>query len=228
MKQFYKKEDLIFEDVPTSKKFINLKDKKFNNLTVLGFAGRFNTQSYWYCECDCGNIIRCYGGDLKRHTTSCGCYQLKVATKHGHAKPGYWTRTYRTWTNMLNRCNNSKDVNYHKYGGRGIKVCDRWLTFTNFLEDMGERPERLTLDRIKNELGYYKENCRWATDIEQSNNKRSNHFLEFNQEKLTIKEWSRKLNINHNTLMKRIRLNWSIEKILTTPVNMNLSHTRNI
>ena len=94
-----------------------------------------------------------------------------MAIKHGHAKRGMVSSTHRIWWAMLERCNNPKDPAYPKYGGRGITVCVRWLRFEQFLQDMGERPEGLSLDRRDNDGGYSPGNCRWATRIEQNRNR---------------------------------------------------------
>ena len=92
---------------------------------------------------------------------------VAAITKHGHAREGKRTRTYKTWENMKQRCLNSNNPKWEYYGGKGITVCTRWLTFKNFLADMGERPEGKSIDRISNRRGYYKKNCRWATKSEQ-------------------------------------------------------------
>jgi hypothetical protein len=93
--------------------------------------------------------------------------------KHGHSPIGKSTATYRTWSHVIQRTTNPQQNAYPHYGGRGITVCDRWRDFRNFLEDMGERPPGKTIDRINNDLGYYKENCRWATIKEQHANRRT-------------------------------------------------------
>lgn len=92
--------------------------------------------------------------------------------RHGHNRKGLRSPTYHTWNGMIQRCTNPRHIRYPDYGGRGISICTKWKAFINFLEDMGERPEGMTLDRINNDLGYYKTNCRWTTNEIQNLNKR--------------------------------------------------------
>src|SRR6185295_20173652 len=115
------------------------------------------------------------------NTRSCGCLSKEVSaklaaklvkTKHGHAPLGNHSPTYVSWNCMLQRCSNPKATEYDCYGGRGISVCKRWKTFVNFLKDMGKRPACKSLDRINNDKGYYKSNCRWATVWEQAASQR--------------------------------------------------------
>lgn len=135
---------------------------------------------------------------------------------HGKRK----TRTYRIWSGMKTRCYNESEKCYKDYGAKGITVCDRWLnSFVNFLEDMGEAPEGLTLDRIDSTKGYSPENCRWATMREQQNNRSNNRVIEYNGESRTLAEWARILNAPYDCLHARLnKLNWSVEKTLTTKV----------
>lgn len=122
------------------------------------------------------------------------------------------------WYKMRQRCLDQNCVSFPDYGGRGIKICERWNSYELFKEDMevGFSPE-LSLDRIDNEKGYYKENCRWADDVTQNNNTRQNNFIEFNGLSKTIPQWARMLGINKNTLKKRhYTLKWSVEKTLST------------
>lgn len=126
--------------------------------------------------------------------------------------------TYKSWGMMKSRCTNPSYNHYHNYGGRGIKVCDRWLeSFENFLEDMGERPKNHSLDRIDVDGDYCKENCRWSTSKEQNNNRRNNHIIEFNGKSQNITAWAEELNIKVDILSRRILRGWSIEDTLSIP-----------
>lgn len=135
--------------------------------------------------------------------------------KHGHCKRIGKTSTYYSWRNMINRVFYKKCDAYKYYGGRNISICKRWLKFENFLEDMGEKPNKKSLDRINNNKGYYKENCKWSTHKEQCNNRRSNVVFTFNNESLTLMQWSEKIGIKWVTLQGRLFRKWSIEKTLT-------------
>lgn len=130
------------------------------------------SQAKWECLCDCGTRRIVDGHSLRRGLSkSCGCWNLEVlkkAKKHGMCR----TPTYDSWIKMISRCNNPKDSDYKAWGGRGIKVCKRWLKFENFFVDMGLKPKKLTLDRINNEGNYKKINCRWATSFQQARNQR--------------------------------------------------------
>jgi hypothetical protein len=121
---------------------------------------------------------------------------------------------------MINRCTNVNNEAYNDYGGRGITVCDRWLnSFEAFYEDMGPRPSpNHSIDREENDLGYYKDNCRWATRVEQNNNRRDNVYYEHNGITKTISEWASEYGIEYRKLYRRlIRDKWDFERAINTP-----------
>lgn len=156
-----------------------LRGEKFGRLEVIGETKHRTRQGSikWMCQCDCGKQIIVDTSSLKNgNTQSCGCLRLdrlrKKITTHGMSD----TPTYNSWCGMLARCNNSKNPRYEDYGNRGIKVCERWSSFDNFLKDMGERPKGKTIDRIDNNLGYGLNNCKWATLSEQQRNTRAKGF----------------------------------------------------
>ena len=146
--------------------------KTFYWLTVLRQAETLKVGIIrWECRCKCGNITVVKSSHLGR-TRSCGCFRRKPI-KHGHAQAGNISRTWRSWQHMRTRCLNPNNDSWHLYGGRGIKICDRWLEFSNFLEDMGERPPNTSLDRINGDGNYEPANCRWATPSIQGQNVRT-------------------------------------------------------
>jgi len=149
-------------------KTIDMIGKRFGRLQVIEDGGRSNSGRFlWKCLCDCGTIKTIRGDSLRDGSIkSCGCFQKDQVTTHGMTK----TREFRSWTAMLNRCKNPNNDAYSHYGGRGITVCERWDKFENFFDDMGKRPKELTIERINNDLGYCKENCKWGTNTEQSRN----------------------------------------------------------
>jgi hypothetical protein len=131
-----------------------------------------------------------------------------------------------TWSGMLNRCHNSNSPCFHRYGGRGIKVCDRWLDFENFRKDMGERPfSSAQIDRIDNDGDYEPLNCRWATLLENIHNKGSLKQITYKGETHILAEWAKKLGIEYGTLYGRIYTKkWNVAKAFETPLNKNYSH----
>lgn len=177
----------------------------------------------WNFICDCGKSIQVNRHDVHTgHTKSCGCLARETTiqrniekTKHGRAR----TIEYGTWAQMKMRCYNKNDKRYNYYGARGIKVCKRWQKFENFFSDMGCRPSpEHSLDRIDNNGNYEPSNCRWATDIEQNNNTRSNKRILFDGRTKTLSEWAREYRVHSGTLYSRLQRGWPIEKALIATV----------
>lgn len=167
------------------RKATDLTGRKFGRLTVI--VPNTKKTGYIYsslCVCECGNKKNIRNALLiNGGTKSCGCLNKELSSirnrKHGLALD----KIYTVWVNMTQRCNNPKSTHFNHYGGRGIFVCERWLFFTNFYEDMNfEYKEELEIDRINNDDGYYKENCRWATKKQSARNRRP---VKLNEEKVT-------------------------------------------
>lgn len=188
--------------------FIDLIGKKFGRWTVLGYVGK-GTQM-WHVICGCGNTAIVSGGNLRGGgSRSCGCLRSDVSrarnTQHGALKNGDKPKAYSIWQAMKKRCSNMNNADYHRYGGRGIKVCERWATsFSNFLADMGECPDGLTLDRIDNDGNYCPENCRWASRKEQSDNKPGVVWVEYQGKRMTAADFARSLGKPTHTVWRNI------------------------
>lgn len=205
----------------------HLEGQKFGRWLVLERSHANSHYSYfWSCVCDCGtrrNVLQ--KSLLSGLSRSCGCLKREVASetskKHGLSN----TKEYKIWAGIKDRCHNPDTPSYKNYGARNIRVCQRWLdSFEDFMEDMGERPSPLhTVDRINNNEGYFPSNCRWATRKQQQRNSRQNRLLTYMGKTLCVAEWSEVIGIEDKVLRSRIERGWSVEKALTTPVNLNLS-----
>jgi hypothetical protein len=209
---------------------INLVGQKFGRLTVVE-RGKNDKQRNprWICKCTCGNHVVVRGGDLRFGSTrSCGCLQRECAaktarwslTKHGMCG----TPTYSSYRAAKKRCQNPNDPSYADYGGRGIKFL--YASFEDFLDDLGERPLGTTLERCDNDGHYAAGCCRWANQIEQQNNKRSNRLITAFGRTRTLTRWAREMGISDYNLRNRLRRGLSPEDALTRPVAVRHSSRR--
>lgn len=202
--------------------------KRYGRWIVLGYAGPRKTASgkrksgAWLCLCDCGNESEVSGNLLRLgKSKSCGCLanDLTRARYTGHD-----TVEYHIWHKMIDRCENPESTVYHRYGGRGISVCERWHVYEDFLNDMGSRPSiKHSLDRINNDGDYEPSNCRWATIREQARNRSDNLRIEYQGITLTLVEWSEKTGIPQATIGYRLRMGWSVDDALSRPPRLGIS-----
>lgn len=202
-------------DIPTGTRFGRL--AVLTEMPVFVDPGGQRRRKF-QCKCDCGNVAIVHLASLRCGATkSCGCLRKErhaaALTKHdmGHRPE------YNIWCGMKNRCSNPADPVFHRYGGRGINVCDRWReSFTAFFADMGSRPSPdHSIDRIDNDKGYSPGNCRWATRQEQNRNRRDNRLLTFDGQTLCLAEWAEETGICYNTLHGRLSRGYTVEQALT-------------
>lgn len=211
---------------PRSGNFINLTGQRYGRLTVTGYAGGDGKHSYWWCRCDCGTEAKVSANKLRKaHTKSCGCLSADVCrssfTTHGMSRDPL----YNVWAKMRNRCSSTKDPAFPDYGGRGIRVCQRWINgdgsregFACFLDDMGPKPSPShSLDRIDNNGDYTPENCRWATKTEQARNRRSNYRVTMGGRSCALSEACEQLGLPFALVNSRIQQGWSTERALSQP-----------
>lgn len=204
---------------------IDLAGKKFGRLTVICRHDLWHGSARWKCLCECGNTSYVVGGQLRSgHSRSCGCLNREISSnhlkKHGQSESNNWesTAAYRSWSSMLQRCDNANNPHYSSYGGRGISVCNDWRDFRNFYRDMGDRPVGTTIDRIDPNGNYEPGNCRWADKKIQQNNLRNNVVINFNGKTQTLSYWADELGISKQCLDSRLRRGWGVERALTKPV----------
>ncbi len=199
-------------------KFIDLSGEVFGDLSVIRRDGHIQGHVGWRCTCRLCGSERIYAANNLRsgNSTSCGCAR---AVTHGMKG----TREYRTWQHMKARCTNPKNDNYPLYGERGIRVCKRWMrSFDAFFSDMGPRPPGHTLDRKNNEGDYTKRNCRWATSLVQSRNKRNTKMLKMGGREMILADWSKEFGLPMERVRGRLRSGWSLERALTADANPGL------
>jgi len=199
--------------------------KRFGYLTVIRLEGSNNRKERtWRCKCDCGKetVVPSY---RIRHggVTSCGCHQRDCNYRSKKAKNN--PRLYRVFKDMHRRCQYEKDPNYPNYGGRGIKVSEVWSKFDDFCDwalehgyDANAEYGACTLDRIDTNKDYFPENCRFVDMIEQSNNRRNNHYIVFNGKKQTVTQWEREYNLYSGAINSRLKKGLTIEEAITKPI----------
>ncbi len=192
--------------------------KKFGRLTVLSEGNHRKYPKGWISYmnfiCDCGTIKEIELNSVKRgKSTSCGCYNREIASKnfttHGFSMISKTEKhpDYCIWSKMKARCLNKSDKSYPHYGGRGIKVSDRWLRFEGFLEDMGWRPsKKYSIERVNYNGDYCKENCKWILKSQQSKNKRDVPMIEYNDKLYCLADWCRVLNLPYTTMRHRVNV----------------------
>lgn len=214
----------------------SLTGQRFHSLTVIGFSHRRyspnGTAKYiWNCSCDCGKIVGVDGYKLRHgHTKSCGCQKIVTLKNRNttHAMAGSKPHPmYTCWLNIKNRCNNPNNISYPWYGGKGIKVCDRWEVFGNFRDDMMSGwKEGLEIDRIDGTRDYEPGNCRWVNHHEQLRNYSRNHWLELDGVKKTICDWSAHLGGGHSMVRDRLEYGWDLRRALTTLADKKRQHQK--
>jgi hypothetical protein len=209
--------------------------ERFGRLLVIGEAGFRSKKDgsgrirIVKVRCDCGTEKEMVPSPLRPGiVVSCGCYKIEVATKlvqarsvtHGDCRVGNRAAEYGVYRTMISRCYNPNVERYPRYGGRGIRVCDRWLGpdgYTNFLADMGRREPGTSIEREDASGNYEPKNCRWAGAIEQASNRSNNRIISFRGEDLTLAEWARRTGISALTLHHRMKAGWSSEDTMTRP-----------
>ena len=204
---------------------INLVGNRYGRLLVTSRAPNKGTRIAWFCACDCGKECSVSSGGLSGgKTRSCGCLRAETMAanrctnsrlRHGMSK----STEHKIWTGMNERCTNANSKFFHRYGGRGVSICDRWELFENFFADMGPRPRGKTLDRFPDKNGNYEPtNCRWATPEEQANNTCSNVLITIDGEIKTLSQWSRLHGLDPDIASQRIlRDGWAPQDAVTIP-----------
>lgn len=208
----------------------DLSHRVFGLLSVIAKADNRQGKTMWLCRCECGRHKTFPAGRLIRgDARSCGCWRAVLAKARfsRHGKSG--SRVYNIWCQVMRRCLDPGDPRYARYGARGITVCERWRKFENFFADMGEPPDRHSIDRIDNRGGYSPDNCRWATAKQQSANSTRPVVITLNGESRNLSEWARYLGISPSTLIGRFAAGWPVELALTTgPTHRSRSPMRAI
>lgn len=196
----------------------DLVGQRFGRWAVTAYGGPGTSGATWVCVCECGTARRVNANALLAGwSQSCGCLAREINSRrvtHGHATGGKHSPTFVVWHSMRARCGNPKHPSFHNYGGRGIKVCERWESFEAFLEDMGERPKGMTLDREDNDGDYCPQNCRWVSMKDNSNNRRNNRLLTLHGKTHTVAQWAALTGIKEGTIRARLHRGATDEEAL--------------
>jgi hypothetical protein len=205
---------------------INEVGNVYGRLIVKKEIGRKRGAVLFQCHCECGNDFEVTGGDLRAgRVNSCGCLKSEMRIKENTTHGLKNHRLYSIYHNMLTRCYNKNATHYHSYGGRGIEICEEWLSkdngFIRFYDwaIANGYSDKLTVDRINVNGNYEPSNCKWSTSEEQSLNKRNNHNIEINGEIKPLKDWCNIYNVNYKTAVYRLTHGWDKVKAVTTPAN---------
>lgn len=205
------------------KERVNIVGKRFGRLTVLSYSHNKGYTKYFLCKCDCGNQKIIAKNALTRgKQISCGCARKERIANLNKLPDGY-CRLGKIFRSMKYRCYNQSSNHYHRYGGRGIKICDEWLSdidsFRKWSIDNGYA-DGLTIDRIDNDGDYSPDNCRWITREEQLNNTSRSVMLSYDGKTQTMTQWAKELNMPTSTLFNRLKvLGWSAERSLSEPIH---------
>lgn len=209
-------------------KFTDLNGKEFGRWTVLSKAPQRSGKTHWFCRCECGKERSVPATKLlTEKSRGCGCVRRRplgivCGKKHGMSR----TAEYVAWQQIRGRCENNARKDFHRYGGRNIRVSEQWQSFEAFYDDMGPRPSsEHSIERRDNDGNYEKSNCYWATSKEQARNRRTSRLLTFKGETRCLTEWAEVVGLRPITLTSRLRLGWSVERALTAPVrHSSLKH----
>lgn len=206
--------------------FIDIKGQRFGRWTVVERVGTNKSGCIlWRCQCDCGKEKVVNGKILRNgESSSCGCLHSEIIAQQGRKNTTHGkrhTRIYREWSAMKARCYNENHSRYHRYGGRGITICEEWHDFQAFYDwaIANGYQDNLTLDRIDSNGNYEPSNCRWATQKEQQNNRGNNHVITLEGRAQTLQQWAEEKKLNTKTIQSRLRRGWTAERALTEPAH---------
>jgi len=200
---------------------------RFTRIVAIGPHKRIEKGNRWrwhvFCRCDCGKELWMDEDSLRSgNSKSCQCIKVinmkKLATTHGHSAGRKRTQVYQVWVGMRQRCRDSKDRFWHRYGGRNITVCERWQTFENFVEDMGPGKRGWTIERVQNDSGYCLQNCVWAQLIHQARNRSNNRIVTVGGKTGCVAALAEHFKISNAVVRNRLHSGWSVEDAFFKPV----------